>query len=1714
VDFATIHEPILISMQTEEKTPARKPDYVRKTARVLIKVILFLLLFIVIIFFLVLTPPVQRFATSKVETYLQKKLQTRVEIGSISVGLTGRVNLNNIYVEDQTKDTLISGGNIKANITLSKLLANEVEVKEISMDHITAKIKRILPDTVFNFKFIVDAFAIEKTKNPDTAATAPLKLDVYKLEATNSYFAYKDVITGNDMTMSLGNLSARMDTLDIYQSIFSVPSLDLSDVNIRFNQTTPLIKPNPVSVDMAQAAQPITMKLDFGTMNLKRVKIDYNNDVSSFYTNLNIGELSTEGEYFNLQEQVIRLKKLELNSTYAFLGTANRQQVEAIAKQAGQEIKAQAEQKNWDIRIGEVQLNNNKIKYDDSTRAATKYGLDPAHIDADSLTLHIQNLVFNTDSMGGQITEGFVREKSGFRLDELKADILYGPTQTYIKDFLVKTPGSELKRDVLLTYSSKKALTDSFQNTQMEIDIPDSYVQVKDILVFAPQLRSQPALSNPNDVWRMNINATGNMNSLRISALQFDGLKDTRIDAEGTLAGLVNPNTAGGTLVIRKLHTSQSDIALFTGSRLSTAQINLPETFDIHGTLSGYAARLRTDLVINSSAGGLRVNGSFANLTNPNAAGYNAAINTNGLRIGSILRNPQMGSLSGNFNLSGSGFTPQTMNTNFKGTVYSFGFNNYAYKNISLNGSLRKNNFSVAVDSKDPNAYLNLTASGDLSSNPLYKINGFVDSLKTLPLHLTTEPLVFRGKIDADIPSANPDYLEADILITKALFVSGNNRLPLDTLHLVSGRSDTGQYIRLNSDIANAQLAGKYRFADLGNIIQNNINPYFSITGSTAPKPVQPYNFSFTADVVYSPILGSFMPGLKDAQTIHAEGRLATGQGMQAAVTAPYILYGVNEISNLNLNVNTSDSGMHIRGTVARLKSGNSFDLYNTRLDATALNNNVNFNLRLGDQNDRDKYVLAGLIRQPSQGTIQLSLQPGGVLLNYEQWTVSPNNSITITPQQVLANNFILQKGTQQLALQSTGSGGIQPLNVTFTNFRLATITGFIKSDSLLVDGSMNGVVTFQNLLQQPVFTSNLTINDLSFKQDTVGNVALQVRNSGNTYITNATITGRGNDVSLSGSFTPQGTSDIALDLDLAIRQMDLSTFEGAMGSFVKSASGSVNGNVSINGTASAPKVLGTINFDNTALSTTLLGGPLTINDEQLNVTEKGFAFNNFTIRDSADNVLNLNGNITTSNFINYGFNLDVDARNFRALNTTKKDNKIYYGQLYLTSNLHIGGTETRPIVDGAVTVNEGTNFTIVIPQQEPGVVEREGVVVFTDFDSPENDSLFLAYDSLNLANVFGFDIATNIEIQKEAVFNIIVDAANGDFINVQGTGQLSAGIDPSGKITLTGSYEIDQGAYQFSYNFIQRRFVIEKGSKIVWLGEPTNAQVDVKAIYTTNTSPIDLLEQRLSDEQFAATRTRYLQKLPFQVHLTLTGELLKPTIAFDIILPPGSYNVGSDITTEVNARLAEIRQQPSELNKQVFAILLMNRFVGENPFQSSGEGFNAGSFARQSVSRLMTEQLNQLAAGLIEGVDINFDVASSDDYSTGERRSRTDLNVGLSKRLLNDRLTVTVGSNFELEGPQQTNQRSNNIAGNVNINYQLSKSGRYLLRFYRRNDYQGVVDGYIIETGLGITMVVDYNRIREILHAKKIRKEREARQAERQKREQEAQGLNQNPQQ
>ena len=1653
-----------------------------KPARITAKVILFIILFLLIILLLLQTHPVQNVLRKNAVSWLEKKLQTKVSVGKVYVTLPKNIVLENVYLEDRQKDTLLSGGRIEANLDLYRLLfKNEVDIKSIMLDNITAKLKRQLPDTVFNFQFVIDAFAKKDTSTVITD-TASYYMAIPSVELNKIRVIYKDTITGSDMEAWLEHLDTRIDKMDYQHLYFDIPKTRINGLTARIYQAKPLVTPEPEIKDVVEAKQPSPLKLFFKEADLTNIKVDYRNDVSAFYSTVDLAGMNVKPNGIDLDNRVIDLQSVSLTRAKASIRLGKKAAAKVVVKEVEQEVKSQVEA-GWRIFAAKVDLQNNSFHFDNDNNAKTPHGIDYAHLKGDSITLDVNNLVLSKDTIAGKINNGSFREEpSGFVLNELQGEFLYASQEAFLKNLLLKTPGTELKRYASLRYASFNALAEDFPSVQMDADISDSYVQVKDILAFAPQLRTQPAFANPNAVWYINLQGNGTLQTMHIANLQFRGLKNTRIDANGSLATSSDPGKAGATLTIRRLHTNQTDIALFTGKRLSTEQINLPEEFDARGTIRGSMNDLYAILVINSSVGTASVNGRFINLAKPAAATYSAVVRTNSLDLGSVLMNEQIGNVSANMRVSGRGLTSDQMSTNFKGDVYSIQFNDYVYRNINVDGTLRGDILNVKTDINDPNIDFNGTISGNISDNPSFHFTGMLDSIKTFPLHLTPEPLIARGKIDADIPVMNKNYLEANVLITEALLVSGEQRLPLDTIQFVSGRTDTAQFMTLKSDVANVRLSGQYRYTDLGKIFQNSIEPYFSVTPVGAVTNIQPYNFSFTADIANAPALATFVPGLKSFEPIHIDGKASSVQGLSASATTAFISYNGSEISGVSMKINTTSAGLQLTGDVQHIR-GVGHNLYHTQFNAVALNNRIDFNLNIDDQKGRDKYYLAGLLTQPTKGNYTLNLRPDSLMLNYDRWTVSANNSLMITKDNIIANNFILQKNDQKLSLQSQG----QELNVGFTNFQLSTITAFMKSDSLLVNGSMNGQMVVSNILRQPVFTSDLTITDLSMKGDTLGNAVVKVDNaSGNRYNTNATITGRGNDIALTGSFAPQGERDIALDLDLNIRQLQLATLEGAFGEMIKNASGSVNGHITINGTANQPKISGPINFDKASFATRILGSQYRIDGEKINVTENGFQFNDFVIKDTANNELTLNGNIQTPNFINYNFNFDLNANNFQLLNTTKKDNKIYYGKLVITSNLHVGGTELTPNIDGNITVNDGTDLSIVIPQRQPSVVAREGIVEFVDMDIPQSDSLFKAYDSLNVSPFKGMNIISNIEIRKEAVFNIIIDEANGDFINVQGEAMISTGIDPSGKITMVGNYELEKGAYEITFNFLRRRFDIQKGSRITWFNEPTRATLDVNAVYIANTAPIDLVQNRIAAST-QEIRNTYLQKLPFEVHLKLTGELMQPTLGFDIVLPSDkNYGVSNDIITQVQSRLEEIRQESGEINRQVFALLLLNRFVGQNPLASSSDVFSVSSYARQSVSKLLTEQLNKLAAGLFDGVDLTFDVTSTDDYTTGEQRSRTELNIGLSKRLLNERLTVSVGSNFEIEGPKNTNQKASNVIGNLRVDYALSRDGRYLIRFYRKNEYEGIVDGYIIESGLSFVISVDYNRFRELLRKRK----------------------------
>jgi hypothetical protein len=217
-----------------------------------------------------------------------------------------------------------------------------------------------------------------------------------------------------------------------------------------------------------------------------------------------------------------------------------------------------------------------------------------------------------------------------------------------------------------------------------------------------------------------------------------------------------------------------------------------------------------------------------------------------------------------------------------------------------------------------------------------------------------------------------------------------------------------------------------------------------------------------------------------------------------------------------------------------------------------------------------------------------------------------------------------------------------------------------------------------------------------------------------------------------------------------------------------------------------------------------------------------------------------------------------------------------------------------------------------------------------------------------------------------------------------------------------------------------------------------------------------------------------------------IKGKLMEPSLSFNIDLPSNKiYPMAADQIDLVEARLSQLRSDTSEMNKQVFAVLILGRFVADDPF-SSAAAQSLGFSAIQSLSSFVSDEMNKAAGRLALGFDLTADLATTEDYTTGALRERTSLNVAASKKVLRDRLKLTVGSDFEVAGPQPNYGRSTGIPSNLAVDYQLSRDGKYSMRVYHRDYYAGVLLGAVSENGVNFILSTDYNRFKNIFMRRK----------------------------
>lgn len=1664
-----------------------------------------------LIVILIQVPAVQNFAKDKAVNFLQGKIHTKVQIGHISLGLPKLLVLENVYFEDQKKDTLIAGEKLKVDISLFKLFHNKVEINEINLQGITANVNRGA-DSVFNFDYIIKAFVGEQKKEvkpEDTTSTMKFSLDKINLDRIN--IKYKDKITGNDVKFLLGHFDTRIKDFDMDKMKFTIPKITLSDVNARVIQTP--TGPPPVDT----ATTPLNMDLNLGVIDISKIKVDYQS--SEMNANVDLNKLLVDMDKIDLKKQKVGIKSIELSNTNAALSLAKPKTVQKAIVKAAKKLDtlvSSPQTSKWAVTLGKVNFTNDNIKFDNEAQKAIPKGLDFGHMDIRSLNAEAENISYNPDTISGKINSFSFNEKSGLKINKFHTAFFYGPTNAYMNDLLLETPQTVLQKSVQVRYHSIDAITKNIGTLGINANLDGSRLGLKDVLLLMPTMATmEPFKSSPGAVFKINGKVKGQVNNLDIPSLEVSGLGSTYIKASAKMKGLPDVNKAYFDINIVDFTTSSRDIAKLAPAGSIPPNVSIPEKMNLKGTFKGGMTNFDTKMQLRSSYGAVDLVAAMKNGEHKGKEIYTANIKANDLNVGALTKQPQMvGKITMDANLKGVSLDPKKASIQFNGNLTKAYVKGYTYQNLVLKGSSENGNYTAVARMKDPNINFSLDAKAYL--NRKYpSVNGtlLVDSINLQKLNFVKDDMRFHGKMVANVPTADPDYLNADILATDLLVVNKGQRIQLDTVSLKSTANADSSTLRLKTPIMTAHMAGKYKLTQIADALQDVINKYFNtaIAGgqqvavksqkskvksqkSKTPPPAvkpkySPQQFVFEAHLVKTPLLTQFVPDLKQLDPVLLNGSFNSESGeLIVKGSIPKVVYGTNTVNNARLDINTNNNALNYNLAADEIKVGSSLDLLYTSISGKAQDNKLNVSLEVRDAAKKDRYRLAGVFSVlPNQ--YQFSFAQDGLLLDYMPWAVSPDNYLQYGPKGILAHNFTITNTNQVLSINSNPQEFNAPVTVNFNNFRIEALTKIAKQDSLLVGGVIDGKAEISNLEKSPLFTAAIDVKDFNFKGDTVGNIAVKVNNqTENAYAASMSITGRGNQVDLTGTYYTSPES--RFDMNLNIVNLSMKSIEGFSFGSLRNSSGNITGQLKIAGTTSAPAVRGDIHFNKVGFNVAMLNSYFRMPQESITFNDAGIRFNDFTLVDSTDNKAVISGSIFTKTYTDFAFGLDINARNFRAMNSTQADNKLYYGKLFVDTRVKIRGNMDKPVVDANLTVNEKTDMTVVLPTTDPSVEDRKGVVEFIDQNAPKLDSILLAkqLDSLKKSNVKGLDVSATINVNKNAAFTIVIDESNGDVVHLKGEASLNAAIDPSGKINLTGTYEVNSGSYNLSYATVKRKFNFKKGSTIVWTGDPTSANINLTAIYVANVPPIDLVENQLGSSD---NSVQYKQKLPFNVNLSLKNQLLTPDISFDIVLPDSSYNVSSEVTTNVNTRLAQVRQDPNEMNKQVLGVLVLGHFIGDNPLQSQGAGFSAEGLVRNSVSSLLSDQLNKLAGNLIEGVDLNFGLTSGEDYSSGTATNRTDLNVGLSKRFLNDRLTVTVGNNFNLEGNQQ-GQKATNIAGDVSVNYKLSKDGRYALRAYRRDEFI-VIQGQIIETGLGFTLTVDYNRFREIFR-KRTQQEREMR--------------------
>lgn len=1612
-------------------------------------------------------PWIQQLGKEKAISFLESKIGTTVRLARFSLSFPKKIVLSGIYFEDQKQDTLLYAGRFVVDTDLWSLMQRRIELKKITLEDFTSRISRAEKDSAFNFDYILQAFASDTVTEDTTSAPWDFVLGDVVLQ--NLRFSLQDKLSGNDIDLRLGELDVETDKFDLANEQIAFGRIDLRDVNANVRQTKiPEIVPDSVEAIPEDSAA-VAFNVSFQEINLARINGAYSHTGLGQLIDVSFPEAIVQANSIDIKNQRIDLDRVMLrNSFVSFQQMAVAPKRQVVKEQ---EKNQDEPQEAWSFALSKLDLEGNTIQYHDHHHPAVTGALDFNHLWISGLNTRVTDIRFYENDIRANVNNFSFQEKSGFEVKSFRTAISVDENSIRVDDFIFSTGHSNLQFNASATFPALETLADRYPEASVQCDLATSTVGLRDLLYFNPALLdSIPVKASPATAISFDTRVHGNINDLTVERLRVRALDETQVVMNGNIKGIPDMDNAVMNLVLSKFYTTRTDIQSLLADSLLPQSIAIPQWINLAGSVQGtiHTPRVQTQLTTDYGSADLVAD---VDMKPGRKARYAGEVNINTFQLGTLLKQPEtIGKLDMRARVNGSGVAMEELDARVNLIVRKVEYNGYTYRDFNLNGSIKQYFFSGTASLQDENLDFKLT--GDLDYRQDVPAYGFVFDLNNADfekLNLAQRPLKVKGKLEVDLETADFKAVNGNVGIRDFGVYNGQALYAVDSFLIASIDQEGQSEISIRSDIISGDFKGSINIFSLPDLLTRHFNHYFSLRDTVYATPVEDQKFEFNLVLKNTDLITEvLLPGLEPFVPGEIAGNFDSREDQ---LNLTFNLAGINytgvAIDSVLLTVLSDERSFDFTFELKDIRY-DTMRVSGMRLAGNVMHDSIRTNFMIVDSLNREKYFLGGVFNS-FKDVFQFRFLQNHLTLNYEAWDTPLYNTLQFSEAGLEPNNFYISKGKERILLLKKNNRD-STLSVVFNDVDLKNITSLVEGTTPLsgiIDGDLN-----MGAASSGAFQTDLRIKNLGILEQEWGDLIFLLAKQPQRPTTfDLTVEGEDALLKAEGSVTDEAEPEI--QLNASIPRLNLAVLEPLTVGQLKNMKGLLSATFAMRGPVKDPDMSGRITFKEVSFLATYVNSVFMINEETISLQGTSLRLNDFDILDAKNNTATIDGTIVSAPTGGFNLDLKLETRSFQLLNTTEEDNDMFYGNVRINTDATIKGSSLQPNVQVDLSLEENSTLTYIVPQSEQGVMEQRGIVVFVDKDAV-NDPFMADINAKDTVKTSftGINLVANVELSDGETFNIIIDPATGDRLSVKGNATLTLTMDPSGDMQLSGRYEITEGTYDLSfYKLVKRNFSIVKGSTIVWSGDPLNADMDISAMHEVETSPVELVANQVSDNELNV----YKQRLPFQVYLQIEGELLSPQIGFRLDMPENERNAFGG---NIYAKLQDINTRESDLNKQVFALLILRRFISDNPFDNQAGSGVEGS-ARRSVSRLLSEQLNRLSDN-VKGVELSFDLKSYEDYSSGQAEGQTELELGLSKNLLNDRLIVKVTGNVDLEGETSNQDSFSDFIGDLALEYKLTEDGRFRITGFRNSNYD-MIDGELIETGAGLIYIKDYDTLKEL---------------------------------